>query len=88
MMACAIGCRPPPPAPWITLNNRRKTSDGASPHKNDDTVKTTMQLMKNRLRPSTVEAQPPSGSTIAFETRYEVSTQVLSSLLAPSEPAM
>ncbi len=34
--------------------------------------------MKKRLRPSTPASQPLIGKTIAFETRYEVRTQVLS----------
>src|ERR1700730_5937368 len=35
-----------------------------------------------------LENQPDSGRTMALETRYEVSTQVLSSLLAERLPAM
>src|ERR1700687_2445179 len=35
-----------------------------------------------------LENQPDSGSTTAFATRYDVSTQVLSSLLAETLPAM
>ncbi len=69
MIACAIGCRPPPPAPWITRKSSSKGSDGAVPHKKELMVKTTMQLMKKRLRPSTLAAHPPIGSTIAFDTR-------------------
>ena len=44
--------------------------------------------MKNRLRPNAPASQPVIGRTIALETRYEVSTQVLWSLLAPRFPAM
>ena len=43
--------------------------------------------MKKRLRPNAVANQPLIGSTMAFETRYDVNTQVLSSLLAPRSPA-
>src|SRR5579864_297023 len=35
-----------------------------------------------------LENEPDSGRTMALETRYEVSTQVLSSLLADRLPAM
>src|SRR5580658_9277251 len=44
--------------------------------------------MKKRLRPKVPASQPLIGKTMAFETRYEVRTQVLSSLLAPRFPAM
>ena len=44
--------------------------------------------MKKRLRPSTLANHPLMGSTTALETRYEVSTQVLWSLLAPRLPPM
>ena len=44
--------------------------------------------MKKRFRPKTPANQPVIGSTMAFETRYEVTTHVLSSLLAPRFPAM
>ncbi len=40
------------------------------------------------MRPNSPAIQPLMGSTMAFETRYDVSTQVLSSLLAPRLPAM
>src|ERR1700730_5553054 len=44
--------------------------------------------MKNRLRPIRLENQPESGNTIAFDTKYEVSTQVDSSEPADKFPAM
>ena len=50
---------------------------GAIPHKNELTVKITMQSMKKFFRPITLAAQAPIGKTIAFATRYEVRTQVL-----------
>ena len=43
------------------------------------TLKPAMQARKNRLRPSSVDSQPESGSTMALVTRYEVRTQVDSS---------
>src|ERR1700722_2911185 len=61
-------------------------SDGAMPQKSELTVNNEMQMRKNRLRPITDTSQPVIGSTIAFDTRYEVSTHVLSSLLAPRFP--
>jgi hypothetical protein len=51
-------------------------------------VKTTMQNMKKFLRPITLAAHPPIGSTTALDTRYAVSTHVLSSWLAPRLPAI
>ena len=40
------------------------------------------------MRPIRVASQPLIGSTIAFETRYEVSTHVASSTLTERLPAM
>ena len=44
-------------------------SVGAAPHKKLATVKITMHIVKKFRRPMTLEIQPPSGSTMAFETR-------------------
>jgi hypothetical protein len=44
--------------------------------------------MKNLLRPKTPDSHPESGKTIAFETKYDVRTQVLSSTLAERLPAI
>src|ERR1700724_2668661 len=63
-------------------------SEGAIPQKSELTVNNEMQMRKNRLRPTSDTSQPVIGSTIALETRYEVSTHVLSSLLAPRFPAI
>ena len=79
---------PPPPAPWITRKSSNNPSDGASPHRKEAAVKITMQSRKKFLRPITLDAHPPIGNTTAFATRYVVNTQVLSSRLAPSPPAM
>ncbi len=39
------------------------------PHKNELTVKITMQSMKKFFRPITLAAQAPMGRTMALETR-------------------
>src|ERR1700720_4437135 len=59
----------------------------ATPQSSELSVNKAMQIMKNRLRPNIPTNQPLIGSTIAFDTRYDVSTHVLSLLLAPRSPA-
>src|SRR5215813_1266926 len=76
-MACAIGCKPPPPAPCMTRKRRRKPRLGANPQSSELIVKIPRQLMKKRLRPKAPASQPVIGRMIAFDTRYEVRTQVL-----------
>ena len=44
--------------------------------------------MKKRFRPRAPASQPLIGRMMAFETKYEVNTHVLWSLLAPRFPAM
>ena len=58
------------------------------PHRNEHTVNIAMQIRKYRLRPISRPSQPATGTTIPFATRYDVSVQVASSLLADSAPAM
>src|SRR5580658_3563811 len=87
-IACAIGCRPPPPAPCSTRKKSSSPRLGANPHSKELTVKIARQPMKNRLRPNRPASQPLIGRMIALETRYDVSTHVLWSLLAPRLPAM
>src|SRR5579862_1605408 len=72
----------------MTRNSMSMARLGAAPHSNELTVNITMHSRKNRLRPNKPASHPLMGSTIALDTRYEVSTQVLSSLLAPRSPAM
>src|SRR6202043_1692542 len=83
-----MGCKPPPPAPWSTRNRRRKPRLGAKPQSRELTVKIPKQDMKKRFRPKVLANQPLIGRMMAFETKYEVRTQVLWSLLAPRLPAM
>src|ERR1700730_2692780 len=87
-MACAIGCSPPPPAPCSTRNKRRSPRLGANPQSKELTVKTLKQAMKKRFRPKVPASHPLIGRMMALETRYEVRTHVLWSLLAPRLPAM
>src|SRR5215469_5904279 len=83
-----MGCNPPPPAPCRTRKRRRKLRLGANPQSSELTVNIARQLVKKRLRPSAPASQPVIGRMIAFDTRYEVNTHVLWSLLAPKLPAM
>ena len=69
MMAWAMGCIPPPPAPCKTRQTSSMGSDGAAPQRKLATVKITMQNRKKLRRPITLEAHAPMGSTMAFETR-------------------
>src|SRR5580658_1204405 len=87
-MACAIGWSPPPPAPWITRKRSSMSRLAALPHRTDATVNIRMQTMKKRFRPKRLASQPLIGRTMALDTRYDVSTHVLSSLLEPRPPAM
>src|SRR5882757_1566091 len=79
-IACAIGCSPPPPAPCTTRANSSHPRLHATPHSSEVTVKIRMQIMKKRFRPKIPTNHPLTGRIIALETRYEVSTHVLSSL--------
>src|ERR1700681_3853928 len=87
-MACAIGCSPPPPTPCNTRKSRRTSRLGANPQSKELTVKIPKQAMKKRFLPKVPASQPLIGRMMAFETRYDVRTQVLWSLLAPRLPAM
>ncbi len=69
MMAWAMGCMPPPPAPWITRKISSMGSVGAAPQRKLAMVKMVMQRTKKLRRPMTLEAHPPRGRTMAFETR-------------------
>jgi hypothetical protein len=58
------------------------------PHSRELSVNTVRQITKNRLRPRRETNHPVMGSTIAFETRYDVRTHVLCSVVALRLPAM
>ncbi len=61
---------------------------GASPHRNDATVNPVTDNISSRLRPKRPASQPVMGRMMALATRYDVSVQVASSLLADRLPAM
>src|SRR5260370_2487461 len=61
---------------------------GAAPQNSELSVNRKMQRRKKRFRPKRLASHPLMGRTMALETRYEVSTHVLSSLLAPRLPAI
>src|SRR5580692_4562956 len=61
---------------------------GAMPHASELSVNMKMHSRKKRFRPKMPASHPLNGRTMAFETKYDVSTHVLSSLLAPRSPAM
>src|SRR5436190_2776947 len=69
-------------------NTISSASVGASPHRNDDTVKPTTDSISRRLRPNMLASQPVIGRMIALATRYDVSAQVASSIDADRFPAM
>src|ERR1700733_8187149 len=60
----------------------------AGPHSSELNVKMITHPIKNLLRPNSAENHPVRGNTIALETRYDVSTHVLSSTPADKFPAM
>src|SRR5580692_5309412 len=60
---------------------------GAAPQSKELAVKTRMHRRNKRFRPNNPASHPLIGSTMALDTKYDVSTHVLSSLLAPKLPA-
>jgi len=83
----ALAARPPS-APCSTRKKSIAGSDGAKPQSTELRVKITRQIMKKRLRPRMFANQALVGSTMAFDTRYEVRIQVLSVVVAAKVPAM
>jgi hypothetical protein len=79
MMDCAMGCKPPPPAPWMARKHNSTGRVGAAPQNKEARVNSAMQIMKKRLRPMRLESQPLMGKTTALATKYVVSTHVPSS---------
>ena len=48
---CAMGCKAPPPAPCSMRANINMPKLVAAPHNAEDSVKITMQTIKNLFRP-------------------------------------
>src|SRR5262249_45996093 len=86
--ACESGCSAPPVAPCMTRNAMSDGRFGASPHRNDDTVKPTTDAISRFLRPKTLASHPVIGRMMAFARRYDVNTHVASSIVADRLPAM
>jgi hypothetical protein len=53
----------------MTRKSRSMGSERAAPQRKLETVKMVMHRTKKLRRPRTLEAHPPRGRTIAFETR-------------------
>src|SRR5580704_11574973 len=66
----------------------RNGNEGASPHRNDATVNPVTESISRRFLPKRPASQPVMGRMMALATRYDVSVQVASSLLADRLPAM
>ena len=69
MIACAIGCSAPPPAPCNTRIASSIGRDVETPHRNDESVKIPTQNMRNLFRPNFCPNHDVNGMTIAFEIR-------------------
>ena len=69
MMACAMGMTGPPPSPWRIRITTRNSRVGAMPDRNELTVKSTVQIRKNRWRPKRAESQPVAGMMTALAAR-------------------
>src|SRR5262245_64942514 len=61
---------------------------GARPHTSDARVNPAVEIISRRLRPKTEASQPVIGRMMALATRYDVSAQVASSVLAAMLLAM
>jgi hypothetical protein len=58
------------------------------PHKTEAAVKPATAIRYSRLRPSRASRKPVTGVAMAAATMYEVSTQLIWSMVAESEPCM
>ncbi len=69
MMACESGMSGPPPMPCSIRAISSVVMFGASPHRTDAAVNSTVQIRKKRLRPSRLESQPVAGRMTALAAR-------------------
>src|SRR3989442_4243432 len=86
--ACDSGCSAPPVAPCRIRKRISVKRFGARPHRTDDGVKPTTDIISRFLRPNSPASQPVIGRMIALATRYDVSTHVASSIVTERLPAM
>src|SRR5690242_10842787 len=86
--ACDSGCRAPPVAPWMMRQMTSEARLGAAPQKNDAMVNPAVDIISSRLRPNRDASQPVIGRMMALATRYDVSAQVASSVVAAMLLAM
>ena len=68
-MACEIGSRAPPAAPWTMRARISIPMLLAMPQTAEDKLKSIVQVIRNRLRPKKLLSQPVIGSTMALATR-------------------
>src|SRR3954447_3237388 len=66
----------------------RNGNEGANPQQNEAMVNPVTDAINNRLRPKFEASQPVMGRMMALATRYDVSVQVASSVLADRLPAI
>ena len=78
----------PPVTPCRMRNRISDSRFGAIPQRNEAAVKLATLISIKRRRPNTVANHPLRGSTTAVEARYDVRTQVDSSIDADRLPAM
>jgi hypothetical protein len=69
MMACCVGCRPPPKKPCTARNSRICVNDVERPQPSDAAVKAATQMRKYRLRPMRRDSEPEMVRTMPLATR-------------------
>ena len=88
MTACDSGTSAAPNTPCSNRNSTIWLMSCASPHSTEAIVKPPEQTIKMRLRPKRLAIQPTGAVMIAAATMYEVSTQLIWSCDADSEPCI
>jgi hypothetical protein len=88
IVACDSGTSGPPASPCRKRAATITARLGAAPAAAEVTVKATVAMMKRRLRPSRSVSHPVIGRLMAFATRNDVSTHVISSTPADRLPRM
>src|ERR1700744_1756756 len=88
MVACDSGAIAAPHIPCNSRNATNCSSDCAAPHIMEAMVNPATQVMNSFLRPNRPAIQPTGAVMIAAAITYDVSTQVISSLLADMLPCM